>query len=420
MSSPPARSLAPPATGLGRWPLAAAAVVTALFALSNAPTPLYLHWQAELGFGAHTLTTIFALYIAGLLLTLPVAGRLADRHGRAAVLVPGVAVAIVASLLFLTATSVLALALARLLTGIAVGVAVAAGMAAVVDLGGPSLRAQASLAASIAMVFGAGLGPLLAGAVAELSDAPVVPVFAIATALLTAAFALALLLPLTRPPRPAAAAPAGGTRLVPSSEHARLLSPPRVPRANRRQLALGVAAFAPGISATSFVLALGPSLLARLLGGTSPLLAGGTACAMFLSATASQLAARALPLRALLLAGCATTALAMAALTAAACAAIVPLLVVAALLAGTGQGLGQLGGLTLIATHVPADRRAEANAALSSGGYLPAGTLAVATGFLVDALGLVTATVLFAGALAAAAAVAAAVIAREPVEPSPT
>ena len=392
-----------PTAALGRWPLAAAAVVTAVFALSNAPTPLYLHWQAELGFGAHTLTTIFALYIAGLLLTLPVAGRLADRLGRAPVLVPGVALAIVASLLLLTAQSVLALALARVLTGVAVGVVVSAGMAAVVDLGGAGRRARASLAASIAMVLGAGLGPLLAGAVAQLTDAPVVPVFALTTALLTAALALSLLLPLERAPRPAAAA-----------GRAALFAPPRAPRANRRQLVLGVAAFAPGISATSFVLALGPSLLARLLGGTSPLLAGGTACAMFLAATASQLAARGLAVRTLLLASCAATTLAMAALTGAACGAVVPLLVAAALLAGAGQGLGQLGGLTLIATHVPADRRSEANAALSSGGYLPAGALVVATGFLVDALGLVTATVLFGAALGATAVAAAAVIAREP------
>ncbi|MEK1854253.1 MAG: hypothetical protein AAAC48_20900 [Phyllobacterium sp.] len=44
----------------------------------------------------------------------------------------------------------------------------------------------------------------------------------------------------------------------------------------------------------------------------------------------------------------------------------------AAVFAGAGQGLGQLEGLTLIGTHVPTNRRAEANAVLNiGGGYVP-------------------------------------------------
>lgn len=51
------------------------------------------------------------------------------------------------------------------------------------------------------------------------------------------------------------------------------------------------------------------------------------------------------------------------------------LLIVAALFAGAGQGLGQLGGVTLIGTHVPDNHRAEANAVLNVGGNIPAGLL---------------------------------------------
>jgi cyanate permease len=80
------------------------------------------------------------------------------------------------------------------------------------------------------------------------------------------------------------------------------------------------------------------------------------------------------------------------------------LLIGSALLAGAGQGLGQLGGLTLIATHVPDNHRAEANAVLNIGGYIPAGLLPVATGYLIDAVGLGAGVTAFATVLAIAAA----------------
>ena len=75
-------------------------------------------------------------------------------------------------------------------------------------------------------------------------------------------------------------------------------------------------------------------------------------------------------------------------------------LIVAALLAGSGQGLGQLGGLTLIGLHVPAERRAEANAVLNIGGYIPAGLMPMATGLVIDRAGLATGAICFAVALA--------------------
>lgn len=90
---------------------------------------------------------------------------------------------------------------------------------------------------------------------------------------------------------------------------------------------------------------------------------------------------------------------------------------------GAGQGLGQLSGLTLLGTSVPTDRLAEANAAFNVGGYLPAGLLPVAVGYLSDAVGLTTGSTLFAGvlfALAAAGAVFVTVRRGQLAEPSPS
>jgi MFS family permease len=389
-----------PLPSTGGWKIASAAwMVTAVFILSNSATPLYVHWQRQFAFSAATMTMIFAAYIAGLLGALLVAGQLSDRLGRKAVLVPGFLIAMAACGLFATATSVAALVAARFLTGVAVGIIVSAGMAAVVDAGGPERKRQASLAASVAMVLGAGLGPLLAGTLAQVMVSPVWTIFGIELVLLATALAVIIAMPSPILPRGSATLPAQRLRL------------PSVPAQNRLDLALGIAVFAPGITATSFVLSLGPSLLSKLLHVSSPLVAGGTACLMFMSATGVQFAVKKLPIRTVLLLGAAATALAMAAMLIAVHAALAALLLAAAVLAGMGQGLGQLGGLTSIGMKVPDQQRAQANSLLNIGGYIPAGLLPVATGFLIDRAGLAAGATTFAVVLIAAAAAAAGFVA---------
>jgi MFS family permease len=359
------------------WKIAAAAwMVTAVFILSNSATPLYVHWQQKFSFSSATLTIIFASYIAGLLGALLVAGQLSDRLGRKAVLVPGILIAMVASGLFITAGSVSTLIAARFLTGIAVGVIVSAGMAAVMDVGGKERTRQASLAASVGMVLGAGLGPLLAGSLAQVNDHPIWMIFGIELALLLTALAVVVAMRLPRRVR------------HDDGIHVKRLTLPSVPAENRLDLALGIAVFAPGISATSFVLSLGPALLSNLLHVSSPLVAGGTACLMFMSATGVQFVVKKLPIRTVLLLGAAATSLSMISMILAVYTTAPALLLVAAVLAGMGQGQGQLGGLTLIGMKVPDQQRAQANALLNIGGYIPAGLLPVATGFLIDSIGL--------------------------------
>lgn len=380
----------------------AAWIVTAVFILSNSATPLYVRWQAAIGFSSATLTVIFAAYIVGLLMTLLVAGQLSDRYGRRPVLLPGVAAALVACLLFAGAHTVTMLIAARFLSGVAVGVVVTAGMAAVVDLGGPDRRRQASLIASVSMVLGAGLGPLLAGGIALSLAEPVIPIFAVEFAVLLTALTAILILPLQH----------HGTNADPGWR----LHLPNVPRTNHRHLLFGIAIFGPGITATSFVLALGPSLLAHLLGVASPLMAGGMACVMFLTATGVQFAARRLSVRTIFLCGATATILSMMGIALAATSSSPVALVVAAVLAGSGQGLGQLGGLTLIGLHVPGNHRAEANAILNIGGYVPAGLMPVATGFVIDEVGLSFGVISFAAVLIVIAAAGGAMVFRRLAE----
>ncbi|MYW68928.1 MFS transporter [Streptomyces sp. SID8379] len=369
------------------WVWLAAWPVTAVFVLSNAATPLYVLWQRDIGFSKGTLTVVFAFYIVGLLGSLLVSGVVSDRVGRRPVLLPALGLALAACLIFATAGSVAALLVARLFTGVAVGAVVSAGMAAVTDVAGPERRRLAALLASCAMVFGAGLGPLLAGVLSETAPAPTGTVFVVEAVLLAGAVVAVLRMPLPRPVARTSVARGSWLRV------------PGVPRGSGRRLALGIAVFAPGITATSFVLSLGPSLLAGLLGTTSRIVAGGMAFVMFLAATGVQFAVRRLRRRTVLTAGAASTTLAMAALIVAVHTASVPVLLAAALLAGAGQGMGQLGGLSLLNAGVPPRRLAEANAALNVGGYLLAGVLPVSAGYLSDAVGLTGGATVFGAVL---------------------
>jgi predicted MFS family arabinose efflux permease len=380
---------------MAAWP------VTAVFVLSNAATPLYVLWQHDIGFSKGTLTVVFAFYIVGLLGSLLVSGVLSDRLGRKPVLLPALGLALAACAVFATATSVAALIVARLFTGIAVGAVVSAGMAAVTDVAGPRRRPLAALLASCAMVLGAGLGPFLAGVLSEVFPAPTVLVFVVEAVLLATAVFAVVRMPLPRRPE-RGAVPAGGGAW---------LRMPRVPREGRTPLVLGIAVFAPGITATSFVLSLGPSLLTGLLHSSSRVLAGGMAFVMFLTATGVQFAVRRLGRRTILAAGAVSTVASMAALVAAVHTSSVGALVAAAVLAGAGQGMGQLGGLSLLNSAVAPERLAEANAALNVGGYLPAGALPVAACYLSDATGLTTGATVFAAVLAALAVTGAGVLA---------
>ncbi|WP_423835606.1 MFS transporter [Streptomyces tubbatahanensis] len=399
---------------LAAWP------VVAVLALSNEPAPLYVLWQDDIGFSSATVTAVYAFYIAGLLATVTVAGTLSDRFGRKPVLLPGLALALLASVLFAVAHSVPALAVARLLSGVAVGAFLSAGMAAVSDLSDSTQKRTAGLVASSAMVGGAAVGPLLAGLLSELVPGPSVTVFLVQIALLALALPVVLRMPLPHRATAPATAPATDGTVT----GRRLIRIPSAPRANRRQLLLCLAVFAPAIAATGFVLSLGPTLLADLLHTSSRILSGSTIFILFAAATGVQFAARRLRTRTDLLSGAALTVSSMVALALAVATTSVTALVASAVLAGLGQGLTQLGALTMLSANVPARRLAEANAALTAGGYVLAGALPLAAGALSDATSLTTGTAVF-SATVAALSLAGAVTVRAGIEdkavgPSPS
>ncbi|MGH9021701.1 MAG: MFS transporter [Acidimicrobiia bacterium] len=138
---------------------------------TNVPTPLLLHYRAELGLSAATMTAIFAVYAAGLLPTMLLAGRASDRLGRRRVVGPFVVLAAFASLLFIqAASSVPLLFLSRFLQGAACGVVLSVGSAWLAELSGPA--SQAARRTTVALSAGWAIGPLASGALAQWGPAP--------------------------------------------------------------------------------------------------------------------------------------------------------------------------------------------------------------------------------------------------------
>ena len=235
-------------------------VMLCFFAASSAPTPLYHVYQQAWGFSSALLTLIFAVYALSLLATLLVFGSLSDYLGRRPVIFAALVLEILSLLLFIGATDVSWLIAARVLQGIATGIATSALGAAMLD----TSQTQGPLINSIAPMFGMALGALGTSALVEYAPMPLT----LAYLLLLAAFVLQALYLLrvgeTVTPQPGVLETLKPALSVPTRARSTLLL----------ILPADIAAWALG----GFFLSLAPSLLAAATGSTS-VLNGGLAVA---------------------------------------------------------------------------------------------------------------------------------------------
>lgn len=360
-------------------------VVFFLFTLSNIPTPLYVIWQRDWGFSSGALTVVFSgTYVAAIMLSLLIVGRLADLYGRRPILVAGAVCACLASVVFLMSDGVADLLLGRFLSGVTIACTVTAGMAACVDLAPRGRKASGSLFATIGLVSGAGFGPLLAGVIAPLSRNPQIPVFISMLAISVLALAVTLLLPLSLP--------------SPGHQKRQLLPAlPRVPRGFGRVLIWATATASPGMTVAAFMAGLAPSVLAGLLHESNSVTAGIIVCSMFIAGTVAQIPVKRLNTRAQLAVGPICVLLAMAIVTL--CVTIAPkveLFALAAIMCGIAQGTGQLAAVALIGTTIDPTHRSESNAALNLVSYIPTAVLPILCGYAADGIGLAWACLAFA------------------------
>ncbi|MEU6657545.1 MFS transporter [Streptomyces sp. NPDC046821] len=204
--SPSGRSFLQLSRHSARWAVAFAFLAVSAF--STVPSSLYALYDRRDHLSPLTITVVYAVYAAGIVISLLLAGHLSDLYGRRAVLLPAVAVAVAAAVVFLTWTSLPGLLVARVLTGLAVGGVVATATAFIADLdagpdGIPSRRA--GIVSTAANVGGLACGPLIAGLIARYTVHGLTLPFIIFLVLLLAALAMVGLTPETRAavhPRP--------------------------------------------------------------------------------------------------------------------------------------------------------------------------------------------------------------------------
>jgi MFS family permease len=185
------------AFSLGRGPsfwLLALILALLLFAAS-APSPLYREYQATLGFSPLTLTAIYASYAAGGIAMLVTTGRLSDHLGRRPVLIAALAIEVAAMLIFMGATDVLLLFVARILTGMGIGIAAGAVSAWLLDLSPPADPQLGSVVNGAGPLLGLGGGALYAAVLVEYGPDPLSLVYEVLAVIYLSAIVILVTLP---------------------------------------------------------------------------------------------------------------------------------------------------------------------------------------------------------------------------------
>ncbi|MFC8838068.1 MFS transporter [Streptomyces griseoincarnatus] len=163
-----------------------ASVLVALLAASSAPTPLYPLYQDQWGLSALAVTVVFSAYSLALLSALLTTGTLSDHLGRRPVLAGALGAQAVAMVLLASADGAGTLTAARLLQGVATGVATSTAGAALLDLENPRRPGRSALTNTIAPVAGMAAGVLISTLLVRFVPAPTATVYALMAALFTA------------------------------------------------------------------------------------------------------------------------------------------------------------------------------------------------------------------------------------------
>jgi MFS family permease len=357
------------------------------------PTPMYALYGQEMHFAVLTTTVIFATYAIGVLGALLLFGRWSDVLGRRPLLLAGAAFALVSAVIFLVADDITLLLIARLLSGFSAGVFTGTATAAVVETARPAHRERAAVAATIANIGGLGAGPMLAGLLVQYAPRPLELSFVVHIVLVVLAVAAVLLAPETSP----RTGHLGVQRLsVPAEMRAVFVT-------------AATAAFA-GFAVTGLFSAVAPSFVSQVIGIENHAIAGVVAGSIFAASAVAQLSARRMPPPRAVAIGCAILVVAMAILAAALNFSSLTGLVVAAVVAGVGQGISFSRGLAAISELSPPDRRAEVSSTYFVVAYVAIALPVVGVGLAAQHWGLRTAGVSFAIAIGVLSAICLAMI----------
>ncbi|HSZ48411.1 MAG TPA: MFS transporter, partial [Streptosporangiaceae bacterium] len=200
----------------GFWTVAYAFLI--VMAVATLPSPLYGLYRIRDHLSAFMITLVFAIFAAGTIAALLGDRFLAARLGRRRVMLGAVAMMMIAVGLLAAWEALPGLLIGRFLTGIAVGLASGTAITYLIEL---RLRADPGASAARAQVIGTcvtvgglGIGPLIAGCLAQWAGEPLVVPYLVFVALGAIALAALWTVPETgaRSAPAAAASPPAGSR----------------------------------------------------------------------------------------------------------------------------------------------------------------------------------------------------------------
>jgi MFS family permease len=374
---------------LAFWLVAVAFAVT-MFG-TTLPTPLYVLYQGKLGFGEQMLTVIFAVYAAGVLAALLLFGRASDQLGRRRMLLVGLACAALSTLAFLLDQGLALLIVGRVLSGLSAGIFTGTATAALVDLAGTGRGRRATLVATTSNMGALGLGPVVAGLLAQFAPLPLrLPFWADLGLILLATLAVWAM-----------------PETVDVSERPRLkISRPDLPPQVRPAFIRAATAGFAGFAVLGLFSAVAPSFLLDLLHEPSHALSGAVVFTVFAASTLGQVTlARRFGHQALA-AGCVALVAGMGLLAAGLAATSLALVIAAAITAGLGQGLCMRAGLEAVNTRAPAERRAGVASTFFIVMYIGISLPVIGVGIAATPLGLRSAGIAASIAVAAIAVIA--------------
>jgi MFS family permease len=363
------------------------------------PTPLYVIYQARWHFSAATVTVTFAVYAAGVLAALLLAGRSSDQAGRKPVLAAALGLSALSTAVFILAPDLGALLAARIVSGLSAGLMTGTATAALTELVPAPSGGRASLIATAANMGGLGLGPLIAGLFSQYAPHPTTLVFEVYLAVLAAAGLCLLFIPETVSPRQRPVLRLAGLG---------------IPKRSRGEfIAAAVAAFA-AFSLLGLFAALAPTFLGTVLHEDNHAVQGAVVFLLFGVGTAIQLLLARFSSRRVMVAGLGLLLAALALIVAAlAQAALAPFLA-GTVVAGIAVGSIFLGSLATASRLAPPGRRGQIVStyfvACYGGLVIPVVGVGIATGLIGDFRAVLALSI----ALAALCMVALAIVGRAP------
>lgn len=366
-----------------------AVVFNTYFVAAGAPTPLMAVYQAQWHFPAWLVTMAFGAYALGLLAALLTLGKLSDFIGRRPVLISALALEAIAMIIFLVSSDIGWLVSARLVQGVATGLATGAFSASIIELAPRHRRAQAATINSAAPTGGLALGAVLAGAVADIKPAAAVTVWWVLTVVMAAGVVAAMFVPETISSRPGAVASLRPRVAVPTAVGA--------------QFRVAAVTLTGAWMFAAFFIGLSPVVLPSLFDLHSPFGAGVVAalepaCAAFVTPFATKLTEH----RRALLGGAAVATGAVLVLLALAMSALW-LLCLGGIVGGVGFGLTFSGILGLLIPRAQQHERAGLFAAVYLAGYTAFGVPAIGAGILIGPLGVSAIAIAFGSAIVVSA-----------------